>query len=215
MGEVKAGKRRYDSALRRQQASQTRMRILDAAQRLFADRGYPAATVEAIASEAGVATDTVYAAFGTKPGVLRELLNVRVVGDDSPQPLLDRPGPQAVRAQSTQRRQIAAFARDIVVILERARPVDDIIRSAAAVDPEVARLRDQMQQGRHDNLSRFVGWLAEKRTLRHGMSREHAAAIVWTLASPEVHRLLRAERAWSVDRYSAWLEDTLARTLLS
>jgi hypothetical protein len=110
---------------------------------------------------------------------------------------------------------MAAFARDIVVILERARPVDDIIRSAAAVDPEVARLRARMQQGRYDNLSRFVTMLAERGTFRRGITFDEAAAMVWAVASPEVHRLLRAERGWSVDRYRAWLEDTLARTLLS
>ena len=60
MAKVKP-KRSYDSALRKQQASQTRMRILDAAQRLFAEKGYPASTVEAIAGAAGVAVDTVYA----------------------------------------------------------------------------------------------------------------------------------------------------------
>ncbi|HEV2013871.1 MAG TPA: helix-turn-helix domain-containing protein, partial [Candidatus Dormibacteraeota bacterium] len=35
------------------------MRILGAAQRLFVGQGYGATTMESIASEAGVATDTV------------------------------------------------------------------------------------------------------------------------------------------------------------
>ena len=65
MSKVKA-KRPYDSTLRKQQASQTRMKILDTAQLLFAQRGYAASTVEAIASGAGVAVDTVYAIFGSK-----------------------------------------------------------------------------------------------------------------------------------------------------
>jgi TetR/AcrR family transcriptional regulator of autoinduction and epiphytic fitness len=60
------GKRTYDSSLRKQQASQTRMRILDAAQKRFAERGYAASTIESIASAAGVAVDTVYATFGSK-----------------------------------------------------------------------------------------------------------------------------------------------------
>ena len=46
-------------------------------------------------------------------------------------------------------------------------------------------------------------------------SVEDAAAIVWTLTSPEVHRLLRADRGWSSERFRDWLGETLARTLLT
>jgi AcrR family transcriptional regulator len=207
-------KRAYDSSLRKQQASQTRLRILDAAQRLFTDRGYGGTTIESIALEAGVATDTVYASFGNKAGVLHKLLDVRVGGDDSPVALLEREGPQKVRAEPTQRRQLAAFAADIVQILERARPVDDIMRGAGAVDPEIAGLRAGMQELRYRNMKQLVSWLAAKGPFRGGVSEEEAAAIIWTLASPEVHGLLRRDRGWSLERYVAWLSDTLSRTLL-
>src|SRR5256885_7419707 len=112
MPSVKA-RRQYSSPLRQKQARQTRLRILDAAQKLFGDHGYAATTVDAIAGAAGVATDTVYATFANKPGVLHALLDVRVGGDDLPVALLDRPGPQAVRAEPTQRRQLAGFAADL------------------------------------------------------------------------------------------------------
>jgi AcrR family transcriptional regulator len=208
-------KRPYASALRQQQASQTRSRILDAAQRLFTERGYGATTIESIASEAGVATDTVYASFGTKAGVLHKLLDVRVGGDDAPVPLLDREGPQRVRAEPTQQKQVSGFAADVAQILERARPVDDIMRGAAAIDPEIAALRARMQGLRYSNVRRFVSWLAAKGPFRDAISEEEAGAIVWTLASPEVHGLLRGGRGWSVERYSGWLADTLIRTLLT
>ena len=207
-------KRAYDSSLRKQQASQTRLRILDAAQRLFTERGYGATTMESIASEAGVATDTVYASFRNKAGVLHKLLDLRVGGDDLPVAVLDREGPQRVRAEPTQRRQLSAFAADIAQILERARPVDEIVRGAAAVDPEIAALRAEMQELRYRNMRQLVSWLAARGPFRGG-SEEEAAAIIWTLASPEVHGLLRRDRGWTVDRYVAWLSDTLSRTLLA
>lgn len=213
MAGVKA-KRTYTSTLRQQQASQTRARILDTAQRLFSQRGYGATTMEAIASEAGVATDTVYATFQTKAGLLHKLLDVRVGGDDAPIALLDRAGPQKVRAEPSQRRQIASFAADVADIQERAVPVDDIIRSAAAVDPEIAAFRARMHDLRYENMRKFVSWLASKGPFREGISEEDASAIVWTLAGPEVNRLLRMERGWSRDRYVAWLADALTRTLL-
>jgi len=207
-------KRPYDSALRRQQASQTRMKILDAAEQLFAQRGYAASPVEAIASGAGVAVDTVYAIFGSKREVLRSLLDVRVGGDDAPIELLDRPGPQAVRAERNQARQLAAFAHDVSQIIERVRPVDDIIRGAAAVDSDVAVLRTRVQESRHESMREFVSWVAANGPLRAGLTQEDAATILWTLTSPEVHSLLRGVRGWSPARYAAWLEETLTRTLL-
>src|SRR5260370_12067616 len=118
MPRVKA-KRQYTSTLRQAQASQTRARILDTAQRLFTQRGYAATTMEVIASEAGVATDTVYAAFGTKAGVLHKLLDVRGGGDDLPVALLDRTEPRKGRAQPPPRKQIAGLAAHAAHIQER------------------------------------------------------------------------------------------------
>ncbi len=170
--------------------------------------------MEAIASEAGVATDTVYAGFRTKPGVLHALIDVRIGGDDAPVALIDRPGPQAVRDERSQKRQIAGVAAGVAGVLERARPVDDIMRGAAAVDPEIAALRARIQADRYGNMRRFASWVAANGPLRGGMGQDEAAAILWTLASPEVHRLLVAERGWSSERYGAWLAGTLTRVLL-
>ena len=213
MSKVKA-RRRYDSGLRRQQASQTRVRMLDAAEKQFGEGGYPATTVEAIASEAGVAVDTVYAAFGSKRGVLKALLDVRVGGDDAPVDLLDRPGPQAVRREPNPRRQLAAFAADISSIIERARPVDDIMRGAAAVDADIAALRRSSQEHRYRNMGQLVSWLSAKGRFREGLTEKEAADIVWTMTSPEVHRLLRAERGWTPEGYAGWLGQSLVRILL-
>ena len=188
--------------------------MLDAAQRVFAERGYASATIEAIASEAGVAVDTVYAGFGSKRGLLSALMDARVGGDDEPVDLLERSGPQAVRREPDQRRQVQAFAKDITSIIERARPVDDIMRGAAAVDSEIAALRARIQEQRFQNMLKFVSWIEANGPLGGGMSREPAAAIVWSLTSPEMHRLLRVDRGWTVERYTGWLADTLTLTLL-
>jgi AcrR family transcriptional regulator len=206
--------RRYDSALRKEQARQTRARMLDAAQRLFSERGYASTTMDAIAAEAGVAVDTVYAGFGSKRGVLSALMDVRVGGDDQPVELLDRSGPQAVRRETDQRRQVATFARDVTGIIERARPVDDVIRGAAAVDIEIAAMRANLQEVRFQNMRRFVSWLTANGPLRSGVGEDDAAAIVWSLTSPEIHRLLRVDRAWSTEQYAEWLGQTLTLTLL-
>ena len=52
-------KRPYRSPRRREQAEETRRRILAAARRLFVARGYGGTTMETIADDAGVAVQTV------------------------------------------------------------------------------------------------------------------------------------------------------------
>jgi AcrR family transcriptional regulator len=208
-------RRRYVSGVREDQARRTRLRILDAAHRLFAKDGYARTTIERIASEAGVATDTVYAVFGSKRAVLSGLMERHVGGDDQPIAMLDRPEPQSVRREPNQRRQLARFVAGVTDAIERSRPIDDIMRSAAAIDPEISTLRRNIQEERFRNMTTLVRWLRSNGPLRGERSVEEAAAIVWTLTSPEVHHLLRVEREWSSERFRDWLGDTLARTLLA
>src|SRR5918998_2779688 len=87
--EVKS-KRRYHSPRREEQAAATRWAILEAAERLFERDGFAATSVAAIASEAEVATKTVYLGFETKSGLLRALWNLRLRGDESREPVAQR-----------------------------------------------------------------------------------------------------------------------------
>jgi AcrR family transcriptional regulator len=208
-------KRSYNSPLRVLQAGQTRTRVLDAARVLFAEQGYPRTSVDAIATAAGVSPDTVYAAFGSKREVLKQLMDRAVAGDDEAMPILGQAGPQSVLREPDQRRMLARFADGVTDIIEAARPIDDILRSAAAVDVEVAALRDDVQlRQRRAAMGAVARALAAKGPLRDGISATDAATIIWALTSPEVHRLLRDQSGWSRRRYARWLGETLTRTLL-
>jgi AcrR family transcriptional regulator len=208
-------KRAYRSPLRAEQSRQTRRRILTAARGLFFERGYPATSIEAIATAANVSADTVYAVFASKRNLLKQLMNTVVGGDDADVKVVDRPEPQSVRQERDQRVQLAAFATGIARRIEATRPLDDILRSAAAVDAEVGTLRDDLQlRQRRSAMTTVAEWLAANGPLRNGISVSDAGSIIWTLTSPEVHRLLRDGSGWSQERFACWLEDTLVRTLL-
>src|SRR4051794_6909255 len=101
--------RSYRSPLREAQARETRRRVVSAARDLFLDRGYAATTIAAVARGAAVSADTVYSTFGSKIAVLKAVLDVAVGGDDTDVAILDRPDPQAMRAEPDQRRQVAMF----------------------------------------------------------------------------------------------------------
>ena len=55
---------------------------MEAARRLFLELGYPATTMAQIADESGVPPATMYRLFGSKPSILKELLDVAFGGDD-------------------------------------------------------------------------------------------------------------------------------------
>ena len=207
--------RRYDSPVRREQARQTRAAVVQAAQRRFLADGYASTTLAAVARDAGVSVDTVYAVFGSKRGLLAAVMDVNVGGDDEPLDVLDRELPQRMRAESDQRRQISLFATGMAGELERMRPLDDVLRSAAAADPDVAAARhEQNDVQRHAAMATVVGWVRARGQLRSELDDAAAADVVWTLTSPEVHHMLLTTRGWTRSQYETWLRETLERALL-
>ncbi|MEP6775443.1 MAG: helix-turn-helix domain-containing protein [Chloroflexota bacterium] len=207
-------KRRYDSSRRQARARETQREIIEAARRLFMERGYSGTTIEQIAQEAGVAVETLYSTFGSKRAVLSRLVGVSVVGDDEPVRLLERPGPQAVQREPDQHRQVGIFAHDMREIMDRVGPVFGIMRTAAETEPDIAVLLSGILQNRLQGITQFVRWLAANAPLRDGLTLEDAAETTWTLTSAEVHHLLTVDRGWSGDRYEAWLKGILMRLLL-
>ena len=208
--------RTYRSPLRAERTRATRRRIVEAAASHFLETGYAGTTFVVIAGSAGVSVDTVYKTFGSKIGLLRAVLDVTIGGDDAPVALLDRAGPQALRDEPDQRLQVRMLATGVSGQLERIRPLDDILRSAAAVDPEAAALRDDVQvRQRRQAMRTIVGWIAARGPLRDDLSVRDAAQVVWTLTSPEVHLLMRDTGGWSEHAYRAWLEQALADGILA
>src|SRR6266540_7187996 len=125
-------------APRRPKAQATRRRILDAARRLFVERGYVATTIEAIAAEAGVAVPTVYLAFGTKRALLVELLDIAAVGDEEPVALLERPWVDEIRHDPDPESQLRRWVREGRHIAARVAALWEVARNAAPADPDIA-----------------------------------------------------------------------------
>ena len=209
-------RRPYTSTLRAEQAAATRSRVLESARALFLEQGYPTTTLSQVAGSAGVAADTVLHIFGSKKGLLTAVLDVTIGGDEDEVAVLDREGPQAMRSETDQRRQIAMFARGMTEQLERIRPLDDILRSAAMVDVDARTLRDDLQQRqRRAAMTQVVSWIAANGDLKNAVTIEEATDIVWTMTSPEVHQLFRQTCGWTAERYQAWLCEALESALLS
>ena len=205
-------KRKYSSTRRQSQARQTRRLILEAAHKLFDERGYSSATIEAIAEEAGVAPETIYAIFGNKIAVLKALVHLSVVGDDKPGSLLERPFIQRSVQSEDQRAVVRHFAENIYQIMTRMSPIFALLRATAKADAEIAALQDQILKDRLDGMGFFVAQLVRTGPLR--THPDQARVTAWALSSAEVFDLLTRNQGWSQDEYIAWLEDSISRLLL-
>ena len=206
------GKRRYSSALRDEQAAHTRARILDAAAELFLARGYAQTTVQEVADRAGVARDTVHAIFGGKARVLTALIDTRLVPDGAVANITETAAAKAIKEQVDPHEQVELFATWIAGVSTRLRPVFEILRTASAVEPEMATVFAEMDRFRLKNMHTYARWFAARGPLR--VSTKRAAEIIWTVASPDVARMLCDELGWSEADHAQWLADTLSRSLL-
>ena len=204
--------RTYNSPVRREQAARTRQQILESAADLFVRQGYGTTSVRQIAGAARVAPDTVYATFGSKARLLTALLDIRLApgGQTS---ILDRPEARAILEEPDPRRLLRLFARDYAAMSERVRPLSEVLRTAKAVEPEMATVREEVEAHRFAYMHTIVQRLASRAKLRVSLNR--AAQVVWTLASPDVGRMLCDVQGWTTAEYAAWLGETLATTLLT
>lgn len=120
-----------------------------------------------------------------------------------------------MREATDQRQQLRMFATGMTKQFERFGPLDEILRSAAAVDAEAAALQEDIQdRQRKEAMRTVVGWIVARGPLVAGVIEENAVATVWTLTSPEVHAMLGQTWGWSSHEYGRWLAETLIAALI-
>jgi AcrR family transcriptional regulator len=195
-------RRRYRSPLREQQAHQTRAALLAAATRLFTSRGWAATGMRDIAREAGVATETLYAHFSSKAGLLQRVIDIAVVGDEAAVPLADRPEFAAL-GQGSRAERIAAAARLVAAVNVRTAGFAKVLREAAPTDEAMAEVLEATRERQRRDVAVGVELVIGRRPSvaeRDG---------VWALLSPEVYLLLGDTSGWSQEQYEAWLAETL------
>ena len=191
---------------RQRQALWTRRLIVDAARKLFLERGYVATTMDAIAKEAGVAVSTVYAIYKNKRAILRaireawhEQTHAREINEEASR----EPDPEwRLRMVARASRRQWEAGGDLVAIY----------LGAAAADREAAAELREALRGRRAALDRVVEGM--EAALRPDLNVGRAAAILRALCRAELYRELVEESGWSPDEYEAWLFETLKEQLL-
>jgi AcrR family transcriptional regulator len=207
-------RRTYDSSRRQAQARQTRRAVLDAARARFLERGYAATTMSDVAADAAVSLQTVYKAFTNKPGLVKAVFDVAVVGDDEPIPMLQREFVARTQAEPDPREKLRGYGAHMAEVAPRAFPVQFIVREAAATDTGAAEVWETLQTERLVGMTAFATDLDAGGHLRAGISIEHARDVLWVHNSVELWDLLVNQRDWSTERYGEWIGQQLIAALL-
>jgi AcrR family transcriptional regulator len=206
-GRTEAGKRREE------RARATRQRIVEAAVELFLDKGYASTTVEAIARRADVAPATVYQAFGTKAAILARSLDVTIAGDDEPVALLERDWVRRASREPDPGRRLAVVVRGASEVAAMTAEIKDVLRDAAATEPELWALIKDDHERRLATQQELVDLLIKAHPLRPGLRRDDAVGTFYALVNSESYRLLSGQLGWSTRRWQRWLISTLDRQL--
>jgi AcrR family transcriptional regulator len=197
------------SSRRAVQAAETKRVILDTALRLFTAQGYGATSVGQIAQEAGVAVPTVYASAGTKPALLRQLI-------DRIDEQAGVPGLAAELMASHDAFTVLDLSiRLIRQLAERCGDIIAALHSAAGVEPQMAQVLAAGLARHRAGAEQTVGRIADLGRLRPDVPPQQAIAILATLSSPATYASLTGDYGWSFDQCETWLQDLLRDQLLA
>jgi AcrR family transcriptional regulator len=210
-------RRKYDSQLRRAQAARTRTRIVEAAHRLFVERGFAGATIPAIATEAGVAVETVYRSANGKAGLLGDAVRAAVAGgaERADVPVIERPAIRRIIDEPDPVRQLQLYAATQPGIWSRVGPLLRVLDAASTSDTSLIELREQIAAERRHGLRAGLGKMLEQRgVLRPGLTAERAGDIVYTVCGQANYETLVTQCGWTEREYRDWLVETLVAALL-
>ena len=208
-------RRKYDASGRRARAQRTRQDVIEAARRLFVERGFVATTITEIAAAAQVSPETIYKGFGSKNALVAAVARALIRGDADATPLRERPVITQIREESNPKRQLELYARLLTEVQPRVAPIVAVIREAGRADPGLEVTLRELEADRLEGMTEFASQLAAAGSLRAGVTARAAADILWAFNSPEMYELLVLRRGWSRARYGRWVAEQLTTALLA
>jgi AcrR family transcriptional regulator len=206
MGKGVKAKRSYNASFRQEQAQMTRQRILDAARRLLANGTYSGVTMEEIANEAGVSYQTVYAVFGSKLQLAKEMIeagfNFEGLDDLVARANTTSDPEVGMRMGAEISRRIHETCADLVRFM---RESGDAALLARYHQGEELRLSQQ---------SHVPELLHASGRLKPGLSQPEVLAVLWAMTGTDLYSQLVFQRGWTPAQYEDWLGSALISVLL-
>jgi AcrR family transcriptional regulator len=206
------GTRRYDSTGRIARALTTRTAILDAAERQFLEEGYGTATIASIAQEAGISVETIYKAFGSKSGLVREIYERGLEGRGDER-AYDRSDKMRDRESDprTIMREWGRLTADVASVVS---PIRILMRHLAMTDREIAAMLETAESERLARMRHHARFLKARGHLRDGVTMSEATDVLWVCSSLEIYELLVMRRGWSSARFARYVGNFMVTALL-
>jgi AcrR family transcriptional regulator len=203
---VKLGVRAAHAAL-------TRARILDAARVEFEQRGFAGARIAGIASRAGVAVPTVYKVFTSKRNLLAQVVDRAMTGVEYGGRVDEQAWWQEQLNEPHPERQLALIARNARRIYERAGQVLEVVRAAAALDPDIGQMWQRVMQQRAARATLTAATLISRAESRARFSTAETAVTLQALTAPELYTA-QTDAGRTPAQYQRWLAAVLTASLL-
>lgn len=201
-------RRAYRSALRDEQAAETRSRILDAAAELFAAHGYSGTSLATIGDRAGVSVETVKAS-GPKRELLLAAFEHSFAGIEGVVSLAEHTPVAEITTNADNDRYLADIMHFLAESNRRSSRLWTALISAAISDPQLAAKLDELQQRRRADILVLVDELRGRGLATSSTPRETQADMLTFLLSPEGYNQLVLDFAWTQGDYETWLVHTL------
>jgi AcrR family transcriptional regulator len=176
--------------------------VVAAATSLFAERGYTATSLAEVAAAAGVARPTVFAAFGSKGALLRQVLDEALAGDDEPVAVADRPWFRPVWDADSPAGVLTAYAGVCTLIGRRAARMFEVVRRAADDSPEVGELWETLCRNRIAGARMVVERVGERGA---AVDLDRAVDSLWIFNDPAHYDALVHRRGWPETVFVPWL----------
>ena len=196
--------RRCNSLVQDAGANRTWQAILFAARQMILEDGYAATSLSRIAAAAGVARSTVTATFGSKPALVKALVDEALSGDDEPIPVAVRPWFSPVGQSKTVDELSRAYAAVCALIGARTEAIFEVLRRAANSSPELASLWNQVEHNRRGGAAMVVQHAVDIGALKASFT-ERATDALWVDNNPAPYRSLVVTCDWSTAEFERWL----------
>jgi AcrR family transcriptional regulator len=198
-------KRKYDVTSRRAAAAATRERICATAEELFLRDGYARASIQAVATAAGVAEATVYLSFASKAALLDAVI-VRATRDNASEGL-------DTVAAAPAHEILSRLATSSTLLMARAGRLIALGESATLMDAELRPMRERAHRGLRVAFRVVADRLDDAGLLRIGA--QEAAATIYAINTETTYLRMTEGAGLSSDGYARWLTDTLGAILLN
>lgn len=170
---------------KQERSAQTYERLLDAAERVFAGRGFDSAQTPEIAREAGVSTGALYRYFDDKRQLFHEMIARKL--ERAHTDVMAKLQPAMFVGVADKRKAIEVAIEVLFDHVQRDAELERVYLAMSFTDPEVLKLRAAFEARAQESLALLIGAVVPRSVAPNA----RAAAVVVQVAALEV----AAERA--------------------